>query len=471
MVEHILPPDVLSQEKGGSTPEHSFLGRSWRFALRQYMGAYRWEQRQQQRRLQEGLAEIRREMTHSQKPILAYLVPFNVSKLQSGGGKRVAGIAKTLSAEFNVFILTPVPSVWPFSVVEVAADCRLVGIPQSQEFEKQMQILDVVRGAGIFAFPDFFDLLPGFHAVLTRLGRAARVWLFESPSAWPVVQRFRQAGCPVGYDAPNDYSRFLQNSFGCGDERLVNRMVALEREVLGQVPIASFCTMNDLAAARDRCPACPGEIMQIPNGVDVGACRATPPSQAKECRQAAGLERPVAIFVGAHHKPNFEAADWIVRGLAPVFPQVVFVVMGIHLAHFRESGGAAPESNVVFTGPVSEEIKAAVFALSDLTLAPMKSGTGSSLKIPEYIAYGKIVIGTPIGLRGFEDFSPFPSVLVAEDVRASFAQVLDRLSRDPSVFDRSCCAAREYVKTALDWSVVARPLVDALKRQCVRGRR
>ena len=210
-------------------------------------------------------------------------------------------------------------------------------------------------------------------------------------------------------------------------------------------------------------------MLILSNGVEVDSCRAVYPEQVREYRRLSGLERPVAVFVGAHHNPNFEAADYIVRELATTFPQVVFVVAGLYLAPYRESGGAAPGNNVVFTGPVPEEIKESIFALADVALAPMKSGTGSSLKIPDYIAHGKIVIGTPVGLRGFEVAAQFPSVIATEDVRGAMAQVLGRLAQDPAAYDPACRAAREWVRATLDWSVVARPLVEALKSQMAPG--
>ena len=87
-------------------------------------------------------------------------------------------------------------------------------------------------------------------------------------------------------------------------------------------------------------------------------------------------------------------------------------------------GYLEPCENVVLTGPVSEEAKEAILSLADVAWAPMKSGTGSSLKIPEYIAHGKMVVGTPIGFRGFEELLRFSSVIADEDIQGFFGQVL-----------------------------------------------
>lgn len=431
---------------------------------RRLVSVQRWQQIQRQEQVARMLDQIQRDLNSTGKPALGYVVPFDIGQLQSGGGKRIAGIAKALSAEFNVYIVSSVWSSTSCSMVRVAPNCHLLGLPAGPEFQEQNRIINAVPGAGIFAFPDYFNLLPEFHAVLSLLGDHARAWGFTSPSAWPVLRRYWRKEHPVFYDAHDDYSQFLQNSFACKEERLVNRMVDLECELLHHVTVAAFCTTGDLASARARCPACTGEMVRIPNGVDVETCVAVPPAQARENRKAVGLERPVAVFVGAHHKPNLDAADWIVRELAPVFPNVIFVVMGMHLVAYRKSGGAEPGENVVFTGPVSEEIKEVVFALADVGLAPMKSGTGSSLKIPDYIAHGKIVVGTPIGLRGGEELLAFESVVASEDVKGTLKKVLERLERDPESYTEPCRQAREWVAAHLDWTVAAKPLVDALDR-------
>ena len=90
------------------------------------------------------------------------------------------------------------------------------------------------------------------------------------------------------------------------------------------------------------------------------------------------------------------------------------------------------------------------------------SGTGSSLKIPDYVIHGKIVIATPIGLRGHEDLAKFSSIIPTRDVRAALAEVLARLELDPRAYDQACREARDWAKQSLDWSVAAQPLVAAL---------
>lgn len=408
-------------------------------------------------------ARLRQALAGSGKPVLVYVVPYDIGKLQSGGGRRIAGLARSLSADFNVFVVSTVWTEVADSLVRLAPDCHLVALPVEASFWKECVRINAVRGAGIFAFPDHCDLLQEFQAVLELLGAQARAWGYSSPTAWPVVARHRRPDAPVFYDAHDDCACFLQNSYGCTDPRLVGRLVDLEREALAGATVAAFCTESDRAAARARCPDAAERMIVVPNGVDTAACRPVFPGQARANGRAAGWDRPTAVFVGAHHQPNLEALACIVRDLAPAFPQVVFVAAGIHLAAYLAWGGPPPGANVVFAGPVSEEVKEALFALAGVALAPMKSGTGSSLKIPDYVAHGKIVIGTPVGLRGFEALAGQAAVVVADDVVAALAETLAGLERDPDGFTAACRAARTWVERHLDWTVAAQPLLAALE--------
>ena len=436
-------------------------------ALRLLAGAPRRAEMQRRRSLKQGAAWLRRELARSAKPVLVYVVPFDIWKLRTGGGQRIAGIAKALSAEFDVFILSSAWSVPVFAVRDLAPDCRLLAVPMEPEFRTGRQ--GKGPGAGMVAFADDFDRLPGSRALLDPFKGVVRAWGFTHPTAWPVVKAHGRPGQKTFYDAHDDYAQFIRQAYGGENEAATRKLTAWESAALAEVSAAVYCTEDDRAAAAKRNPACAAQQVVVPNGVDVKACRAVEPSLARRERQAAGLARPLAVFVGALHNPNREAADFIIGTLAPAFPQLVFAVVGMNAHSYRERGGPEPGSNVVFTGPVEEDVKEALFGLAEVALAPMRSGTGSSLKIPDYVAHGKIVIGTPVGLRGFEELNRFASVIATADVAGALAEVLGRLEREPEAYDEACRQARAWVETTLDWSVAARPLVAAMGGD--RGRR
>lgn len=72
------------------------------------------------------------------------------------------------------------------------------------------------------------------------------------------------------------------------------------------------------------------------------------------------------------------------------------------------------------------------------------------------------LIGTPVGLWGFESLAQFASIIQTPDVGGILGHVLARLGRDPAAFDPACRTTREEVRAAWECSVVARPLAVAL---------
>lgn len=451
-VDSLLAKTEASPAWDEAAAKRPLWQRAWLRGLRLVGGAKRWERRQMAR-------QLRRLALGSPKPLLVYVVPFDVWKLRTGGGQRIAGIAKALSRDFNVLVLTSAWCVRKFAWHELGPDCRLLAVPTGPGF---MDRVRAGQGAGLFAFVDHFGLLEDFRWTLDVVSGFARAWGLVHPIAWPVVQPLLRPDQPVFYDAHDDYAQFLQHAYGQADARLVERILEMEQSVLERVGVVALCTQEDRSAVLRRNPACKARLLVVPNGVDAGACRSVWPSQACQRRKALGLTRPLAVFMGSIHKPNREAAEFIARDLAPAFPQILFVVMGMDLAAYREAGHAAGGANLVWTGPVSEEVKEALFSLAALALAPLASGTGSSLKIPDYVAHGKIVVATSMGLRGVEELARFPSVVSDQDVHGALAGILKRLDDDPEAYDPACRQARERVENTLDWCAAAKPLVEAM---------
>jgi glycosyltransferase involved in cell wall biosynthesis len=77
-------------------------------------------------------------------------------------------------------------------------------------------------------------------------------------------------------------------------------------------------------------------------------------------------------------------------------------------------GKAAPDSWHHTSGAVRRlgyvEDLSRVLAASDVALNPVTFGSGSNLKLPEYLAAGLPVVTTPIGMRGFEHLSQWLTV-------------------------------------------------------------
>ena len=467
-VERVLPAASAAEGAGAGSARTKWKNAGW-YVVRACLSPAKWEQLLRRRRLRFGIDWIQQRINASAKPVLVYVVPYDIVQLQAGGGVRIAGMAKALSRDFNVFILTLRTSAQPFYKTELAPDVALVGIPEEEEFDVRVRgpatrmAADCGRVPPLLAVPGAARWLPGFHSVTRSLANRAQVWILVSPLAWGLAEEAIRAGdaCVV-YDAHDDILHFLDNAFQCTNSAMQAAALAMEQQLLARADRAVFCTEDDRQAAIRRNPDGAGKMQRVPNGVDTGACNWVPPVQARQRREAAGLSRHVAVFAGSHHRPNYEAVNVILRDIAPAFPDWIFVILGMHWEAYRKFAGTEPGENVVMTGPVSEELKETIFSLADIALAPMQSGTGSSLKIPDYIAHGKIVLGTPVSFRGIQSANRFSSVAAADDLVPRFRDAARRLAANPDEYTAACAAARAWVQAELDWTAAVRPLAAGL---------
>ncbi len=117
------------------------------------------------------------------------------------------------------------------------------------------------------------------------------------------------------------------------------------------------------------------------------------------------LDVPVAgltlcIFVGSSYGPNIEAAQEVQK-YAKSFEadesasRIVFIVAGACMA-------PSSSDNFYSLGRVEDVVLAALYKACSVVLAPMRRGTGTSIKSLEAIANGALVLSTSIGMRGTE---------------------------------------------------------------------
>ena len=198
------------------------------------------------------------------------------------------------------------------------------------------------------------------------------------------------------------------------------------------------------------------KILIVPNGMDFRAASSNRLLQDEKRRLKEGLgfgDIPVALFIGSYHGPNIEALKAI-KHIASQCPEFLFLIVGSVCLH--EEASRMPE-NVKPLGVLNEDEKAIVLNASDIALNPVLGGSGSNLKLLEYIAYGIPVITTPHGNRGY-GFKDEVHLLVAEI--SEFPSILrDSLSADPLSLQHMAENARQFASSKYDWSVIASGLL------------
>ena len=102
------------------------------------------------------------------------------------------------------------------------------------------------------------------------------------------------------------------------------------------------------------------------------------------------------VFLGSAHLPNVEAAKYITERIAPQCSDVQF-----HLIGSICSAILSVPANVKLWGVVDDVTKSAVMESCALAINPMLSGSGSNVKLADYLGNGLFVVTTKFGQRGY----------------------------------------------------------------------
>ena len=135
------------------------------------------------------------------------------------------------------------------------------------------------------------------------------------------------------------------------------------------------------------------------------------------------LTENYCLFVGSAHFPNLQAVKEI-RQIASNYrekkyqPPCKFILIG-------SCCQAENNDNFVSLGKVDVELLIIVYQQAKLILAPMLSGTGSSLKIMEAMSFGKVILGTNIAFRGYNVDHQIQAII--EDNLTKYADIISQL--------------------------------------------
>lgn len=216
-----------------------------------------------------------------------------------------------------------------------------------------------------------------------------------------------------------------------------------EQRLLQVIDVLLYCSDSDRQALRALAPQAQYAELEVANGTLVPAASTAQPGVLS------------ALFMGSAHAPNVEAARFIVEQLAPALPDVRFDILGNCLAPGRYP------ANVVCHGLVSVERKQALLQQASIALNPMVQGSGSNVKVFDYMAHGLPLLSTAMGMRGVAAVAG-EHYLQAE--REQFARVLGAWPAQAGQWQQVAAAGQALVLQHYTWDRLVAPVLDYLQQ-------
>lgn len=266
-------------------------------------------------------------------------------------------------------------------------------------------------------------------------------------SIW-CLPAFRRCSLPLFLDAQNVDALAVAERFG--ERHPFTRMVARqERAAVGAVRQVFCCSEVDAAEMRRRYDVPADRLTLAPNGATPRAPDAAADAAA-DARMAEWRGRCVLFFMGKlDYAPNAEAVEFL-RGR--LLPELERRAPGRFAC--LVSGGPAPAGtsppNLRFLGVVPSVEP--WLRRADICLAPVVSGSGTRLKILEYLAASRATLATDKAAEGLAGRNEKELLIRPPE---QFADAILDLAGQPARRAALGAAGRELVARRYAWSATA----------------
>lgn len=187
------------------------------------------------------------------------------------------------------------------------------------------------------------------------------------------------------------------------------------------------------------------QVAMIPNGVDCDYFHAQEPTIAPE----------LLFMGGASYPPNNEALHWyftrIHQQIKAARPDIkISIIGGKPPAWLSEM--AQQDDSIKLPGFVPDV--RAYLSRATVCISPMLGGSGTSLKILEYMSSARAVVSTPIGARGIDVTDKYNIALAQSET--GFAMHVINLLASPSLNRALASNARQLMVEKYSWKSIGR---------------
>jgi glycosyltransferase involved in cell wall biosynthesis len=403
-------------------------------------------------------------LRHERRKITVALT-YPVYPPRGGGQLRNYHIYRHLARWFGVDLVTFTGSEFSPFRREIAPSLYEIRIPKSQEHQAKEWEIEAKLGhvCTDVAMLELYHYTPDYLDALHASASHADAVVAGHPYLYYALRACTES--PLWYEAHNvEYclkaGPLCESATG---QRLLGTLKMVEGLCCTESELVLACAQEDCDVLCKLYGVGRERIQIVPNGVDTSGIRFRSGRTRSGIRERFGINRQIlALFIGSWHDPNIECMPRI-ADLAQKMPEVGFLVLGSVCQSCRSKDFPA---NVGLLGEVDDTQKQVALDIASVAINPITSGSGTNLKMLEYMAAGLPVVSTPFGARGLGLGDGRYTTIAELDCFMDAIQGL--AARSAEDIEAQRCAARRYVEEVFDWQVIVTNFVESIEtRNCL----
>lgn len=388
-----------------------------------------------------------------------------------GGRQRLLGLYHSLGSNIKCTYIGSYD--WPgepYRDNELTPSLREIVIPLSAAHHEAAESLKrTVQGNTVIdiAFADQVHLSNEYLSAARKHASEADVVIFSHPWSYPSVKEVLRKDQVVVYDSQNVESILRYTLFKDvpGSSELISRVTEVEYQICRDADLILACSHEDRLTFSRLYDLDISKIREVPNGIFVNNAKPVDVESKKNLQQDLGCTRDhLAVFLGSNYGPNNQAAKLICTDVARKNHTVDFIIMGGCCDTLDDISIA---DNVMLLGTVDDDIKSKWLQAADIALNPLISGSGTSIKMFDFFAWGLPTIATRMGARGILSNGQSAVQIVNPE---NVSDEVHMLISDKSKRESMAKASRKLVEDHYAWENISPKLGHLLVKRSSRSK-
>lgn len=283
-------------------------------------------------------------------------------------------------------------------------------VPKTPKHQKEDDRIDIkCKGINVYDASLIYNI--NYSPIYEAKAKELITWsdlviLTCNPYLYPCLEPYLKDKLFIydAHDVAYSVKTSLLSNVGHYKKKFLKDQFEVEKACCDRATLILTCSENDKNEIAEIFNIIPDKILVVPNGVDMMNTFFTGVPQRILNKEKLGIrDKKIGIFLGSAHPPNFDACDSIIN-FAYRCPETYFFLIGSQCTKYER---ISLPNNVGLLGMVNESVKNSILGIADFSVNPICSGSGTNVKMFDYMACGIPIISTLFATRGIENKDSF----------------------------------------------------------------